>query len=166
MNTRTETTSPGGYTLVEMVLTISILGIVGMVTAFVLVESMKVYARTGPALDASYHARHATARMTRDIRDMADTSSITTFTSTALTFDDRAGNTLDYDLSEGNLLRNGDLLAKGVTSLAFTYWKSDGTAATVAADLYLVEIDLTVQTATQPYRLRVLVFPRNLGPGA
>ena len=83
-------------------------------------------------------------------------------TSTALTFDDAADNTIAFSLSGSDLLRNGDLLAQGLTSLTFTYWKSDGTAAAVAADLHLVEIDLTAQTGSEPYRLQAAVFPRIL----
>ena len=84
----------------------------------------------------------------------------TTFTATALTFDDSSDNTIAYSLTSGDLLRNGDLLARNVTSLSLDYWKSDGTAASAASDLHLVEIDLTVQSGAEPYRLQTAVFPR------
>ena len=153
-----------GYTLVELVVVMTILSIVGMVSSYVIIESAKVYARTTPAMISSYQARLSVQRMQREIRDMKDTASITAFTATALTFDDSADNTIAYSLSAGDLSRNGDLLAQGVTSLTFTYWKSDGTTASASADLYLIEIDLTVETAGQPYRVQTAVFPRNLGP--
>ncbi len=43
----------------------------------------------------------------------------------------------------------------------------DGTTATVAADLHLVEIDFTVQPGNEPYRVQTVVLPRFLieGPG-
>jgi prepilin-type N-terminal cleavage/methylation domain-containing protein len=151
-----------GYTLVEMVAVMTILGIVGMVSSYVIFESMKVYARTVPALDASYQARLAVERMKSDFRDMK-AGSITTYTSTALTFQLSAGQTIAYSLSGSNLLRNGDLLAKGVSAFTFGYRKEDGTSATAAVDLHLLELDLTVQTAGQPYRVQTAVFPRNLG---
>ena len=152
------------YTLVEMVAVISILGIVGLVSSYVIIESMRIYARTAPAMDASYQVRLAVERMMREIRDMKDTASITTFGSSALTFDDSSDDTIAYSLSGSNLLRNGDLLAQGVTTLSFSYWKSDGTTASAAADLHLTEIDLTVQVGTEPYRVRTAVFPRVLSP--
>ena len=153
-----------GYTLVEMVTVVIILSIVGLVSTYAIIEGAKVYARTAPSMDASYQVRLAIERLRRDIHDMKDTVSITTFTATALTFDDSSSNTLAYSLSAGDLQRNGDLLAQGVTSLTFTYWKSDGTTAAAAADLHLVEIDLTVQIGDEPYRVRTAAFPRVLSP--
>jgi prepilin-type N-terminal cleavage/methylation domain-containing protein len=153
-----------GFTLVELVSVMSILSIVGLVTSYTIMESMKVYARSVPAMDATYQAHLATERMGREVRDLLNTDSITTYTATALTFDDSAGNTIAYTLSAGDLLRNGDLLATGVTSLAFDYWKSDGTAAATTDDIHLFEIDLTVQVVDQPYRVRTAVFPRILSP--
>ncbi len=100
----------------------------------------------------------------REIRDMKDTGSITTFTPTALTFDDSSDNTIAYSLAGGDLLRNGDLMAESVASLSFSYWKSDGTTASAAADLHLVEIDLTVQVGVEPYRVQTATFPRVLSP--
>ncbi len=159
----TETTTTG-FTLVEMVAVMAILGIVGLASTHVTVEAMRIYARTAPALNASYQAFLSVQRMRHDIRDMKDTASITTFTATALTFDDSSDNTIAYSLASGDLLRNGDLLARNVTSLSLDYWKSDGTAASAASDLHLVEIDLTVQSGAEPYRLQAAVFPRALSP--
>lgn len=153
-----------GYTLVEMVTVVVIMSIIGLVSTYAIIEGAKIYARTAPSMQASYQARLAIGWLRRDLHDMKDTDSITTFTSTALTFDDTSSNTLAYSLSAGNLSRNGDLLAQGVTSLTFTYWKSDGTTASAAADLHLVEVDLTVQFGDEPYRVRTVVFPRVLSP--
>ena len=100
----------------EMLTVILIMGIIGLTTSVVIMESMKVYARTVPGLDASYQARLATDRMKREIRDLDGTASITVFTATALTFDNTSGDTIAYDLTGSDLTRNGDLLAQGVTS--------------------------------------------------
>ena len=153
-----------GYTLVELVAVILILGVIGFVTSHVIMESTKVYARTVPAMEAAYQARLSAQLMQREIRDMKDTASITAFTATALTFVDNSDTTIAYSLSGSDLLRNGDLLAQGVTSLSFTYWKTDGTTALLAADLHLAEFDLTVQTGNEPYRIRTAAFPRVLSP--
>lgn len=151
-----------GYTLIELVVVITILGIIALVPSAALLESAKIYARTVPTLDATYQARFAVERMKSDVRDMQD-GSITTFTSTALTFKLSSGQSIAYTLSGSTLLRNGDLLAKGVTALSISYKQKDGTTAALASDLNLVEIDLMVQTADQPYRVQIAVYPRGLG---
>ncbi len=154
----------GGWTLVEMVTVMVIMSIIGLVVSYVIIESTKTYARTVPAMDASYKAELAANRMKREIRDMKATSTVSTMTSSALTFDDSSSTTIAYSLSGTDLTRNGDLLASGVSSLAFSYWQSDGTSASSASDLHLIELDMTVVTGSEPYRLQVAAFPRVLSP--
>lgn len=43
-----------GYTLIEMVMAISIMGIIGLVSSYTIMESMKVYSRVVPQMDTSY----------------------------------------------------------------------------------------------------------------
>jgi len=143
-----------------MVLVLTILTLIGGISGFVILQSMKAYARTVPAMDNAYQARSSIDRMVREIRSMKDRNGITTMTSGSLTFSDSSGTSVAYTVSSGNLTRNGDLMAKGVTSLAFTYWKSDGTTASTYSTVYLIEIDLTVQNQSQTYRLQTAVFPR------
>jgi len=152
------------YTLVEMVTVLMIMSIIGLTASYVIIESAKVYARTVPAMDASYKANLAAERMKREIRDLKSTSSITTLGATAFTFDDSSDNTIAYSLSGTDLLRNGDLLAKGTTDLSFSYWKDDGTTASSASDLHFVEVALTVQTGNEPYAVQMAAFPRALSP--
>jgi hypothetical protein len=143
-----------------MVLVVTLLSVVGGVASYVIVEAMKVYARSVPAMDAAYQARTGLERMKREIRDLKDRPSIAAFSATGLTFDDSSDATIAYALSGSDLLRNGDLLARGVTALTFTYWKANGTAASAPEDLHLVEIDLTVASLGQSYRLETAIFPR------
>ncbi len=160
---RNKAGSVGGYTLIEMVLTVVVLSIIGLTSSKVIIESMKVYAQTAPTLDASYQAHLAVRHLQRDIRNMRDTSTITALTPTALTFDDVEGHTLEFNLTAGDLTRNGDLLARGVSSFGFRYFQQDGSVATGPGNLHLIEIDLTVQVADQQQRSMAVVFPRSLG---
>jgi hypothetical protein len=125
---------------------------------------MRVYARAAPAMDAAYQARLAVERMKREIRDLEDTAAITSFLPTALTFVDSSRNTIAYAASGSTLLRNGDLLARGLSALTFGYRRGDASTALVPSELRLVEIDLTVQSGGQPFRIQTAVFPRALGP--
>ena len=164
MGTATETRRRGalGYTLVEMVSVIAILSIVALVSSGVLVQGMSTYARTVPAMDASYQLDHAQNVLRRELRDLAGTDTITTMGATSLSFDTKDGTTVTYSLSGTDLLRNGDLLAQGVTALAFRYWAADGTAATAAADVHFLETDLTVTVGSQSQRSQWAAFPRSL----
>jgi prepilin-type N-terminal cleavage/methylation domain-containing protein len=165
MEARHNPRRPSGYTLVEMVLVVTILSIVGGVSSFVVLQAMKAYARHVPAMHNAYQARSSLERMRREIRALEDTSSITTMTATSLTFTGTGGTSIAYAYTGGNLDRNGDRLAKGLTAFSFTYWKSNGTTASAATDVHLIEIDLTVDSLGQTYRLQTAVFPRICGHG-
>lgn len=160
---RTRSSSRSGYTLVEMVVVMVILGIVGLVAAVVLLESMRVYARIVPAMDASYKAQHAVQRMKREIRGLKDAASISSLTTSAFTFADTSDQTVSYVFTGSDLTRNGDLLADGVRAMNFSYFQKDGSPAASPADLHLVEVDLTVQNGDELSRVQTPVFPRNLG---
>lgn len=158
------TCSSSGFTLIELVLVTVILGIIGMSSAFVVTEAMRVYARTAPALDMQYHLRLATERLRRDIRDMQGAGSITVLTPNALAFQRSSGEAVDYRLVGEDLTRNGDLLARGVTSFALRYWRSDGSAALLPTELRLVDAELIMFRGGVKDRLFTTVFPRTLGP--
>lgn len=142
------------------------MSVMALVVSYVVEEPMRFYARVNPSMTASYQARLCAGRMQADIRDLTDTATVSSMTSTAFTFGDSGGNTVAYSLSGTDLQRNGDLIAQGVTALTFTYWKSDGTTATAAADLHLVEYDFTVQIASQSHRVQGTAFPLSLTPGS
>ena len=149
-----------GYTLAEMVVATVVLGIVTLVPSMVIVQSMKVYSSAAPAMNASYQANLAAAHLWRDISGL---QSINSFAADALSIDDAQGTGIAYGLDGTDLKRNDDLLAQGVSSLAFHCWASDGTAAADVVDVHLIEYDLTVSSGGQPYRVQGTVFPRAFG---
>lgn len=148
-----------GHTLIELVAVMAVMGVVALVPATVLVESIKVYTRISPQLDAGYQARLATERMRREIRALGDKTKISIGSTSALTLTGLDNLVVTYALSGGSVKRNGDLLARGVTSLSFAYRTRDGQTASDVSDLALVEIDISVQTGADTYRLHTAVCP-------
>lgn len=158
---RRVTRRQAGYSLVELVTVITITGIVALVPAQVLINSMQVYTSLAPRMEASYQARLACERLKRDFRELASRGSITVRESDAVTFLDRDDETIAYALSDsGELTRNGFLLAQDVSALSLVYRDELGAKTGVAARVDLLEIDLTVTIAGQSYRQRESVTPR------
>ena len=87
-------------------------------------------------------------------------------TDTELAFSDAAGASIAYRQASGELRRNGDLLARGVSAFDFDFWKDDGTLAAAPTELRLVDIDLTVRSADQATRVFATVAPRGAGFGS
>lgn len=158
------TRGQAGYSLVELVTVITITGIVALVPAQVLMDSMEVYADQAPRMDAAYQARLATERLKRDFRQLASRSSLSVMDADAISFQTLAGETVAYALDgAGELTRNGDLLAQGVSSLQLTYRDSAGAETVHAGLVNLLDIDLSVTIAGQVYRQREAAYPRQVG---
>ncbi len=160
---RSEPSSTGGYTLVEMILVMVVLGIVGMASSYVVLESMRVYARVAPHVDASYQARLASELIQRDVRDLSGAASIATFTATDFAFETSAGESVRYRYAGTELSRNGSPVAKGVSSFAFSYLSRSGSPALTPDDLHLVDVRFVVTSADGGLPITMTVFPRGLG---
>jgi len=125
-----------GFTLVELTIVIVVVSIAGLFLAGVFREAVGAYRYVDVEADLLQRARFAEERMTRELRRVRDDTSVTTANQGTMTFVDHDAVTisLSWDGTPGtNLLyaRNGvpNVLASGVDSLAFAYWKEDGTAA-------------------------------------
>lgn len=156
-------TGRSGFTLVEIVSSLTVLAIIAMIATNVVMESTRIYARTVPAMDASYKAELTTNTLMRDLRDLTDLGAISEFTATEFTFEDSNGSEIAYLYSGTDLTRNGDLLAEGVTAFRFDFYEQDGSPAGDEDDLHLIAVDFTVQTGDQVQRRRTVAFPRFLG---
>ncbi len=154
-----------GFTLVEMIMAIVILLVLGSVASYVIVEATGVYARTAPAMEATHAAQSALERIRREIREIrtATATDIPTFTATSVSFTKNDGTSASFSLSGTDLLLGTDKLAEGVTSLTFTYLKADGTAASTADEINLIEADLTATRGIEVYREIAVIFPRYFG---
>lgn len=160
---------PGGFTLIELVLTMLILGIIGATVSQFALQGIRSYSSEQDRGDAHSQARLAAERILREaraIRGCADIASPAN-PSGALSFTDITGTVITFSVDvAGNLTRGGDLLARGVTSpTPFRFVKKDGvtptTSCTAPDDIWFVEIDLTCSQGGQSLRLRNLVHPRN-----
>ena len=54
-----------------------------------------------------------------------------------------------------------DTLSGDVSSLAFEYLKKDGTAAAVAADVWLINVTMTLSSGTESIAFKASVHPRS-----
>jgi prepilin-type N-terminal cleavage/methylation domain-containing protein len=138
-----------GYSLIEIMLVVAILGIISTVGANLLLQTNRYFIFTRTRLDLQREARSAMYVMTRELRQaqsqsiVMDRLSVSQPFYSRITFTKIQGNTLTFQQS-GNQLQMLDgvkktVLTKNLRYLAFTFPRSD--------DLTILSVSVTLEEA-------------------
>lgn len=168
-----------GFTLIEIVITIVLIGILSGIAAMIILQGVRAYSDEQSRSDSHYQARLAIERMAREIRTIKQPGLLGAATpppvigaisgnpAASFIFTDASGATITYSLSGTTLNRTvGGIpaaLAQNVMTLEFWHYDNTGTPTTAAASVWTVRIDITVTptSGTETYSLRSTVHPRN-----
>jgi len=154
-----------GFTLIEIVIVIVIVGIIAGIAALIIVHGVRAYSDQQVRSDVHYQARVAMERMTREIRHIRSRADIAVMGDTDLRFTDMNGAPVGFSWLNPTLSRwNGagsDVLASGIATFDFNYYRQDGVAAATAAEIWTVEITLTAQQGAESIQMRTRAHPRN-----
>jgi prepilin-type N-terminal cleavage/methylation domain-containing protein len=162
-----------GFTLIEIVIVIVIIGIISTVAAMIIMQAVKMYSDENARTDIHYQAKLAVERMAREIRSARQQSEIGTTVLGTITgnptnsfiFTDITGTTITYSLTGTTLNRTvGGIpspLAQGVTTLGFQHYTSASALTTTPASVWLVEINVTDTQGANTLQIRTRVHPRN-----
>jgi len=155
-----------GFTLVEIVITITLTGIIAGIAAMIILQGMSAYLAEENRSDVQYQAGAALERMAREIRTIRSRADIVTMTAADLRFTDMSGAQAGFTWINPNLNRwNGagtDPLAAGITAFSFAYYQQDGvTLAAAAATVWFVDVSITAQQGDETQQMRTRVHPRN-----
>jgi type II secretory pathway pseudopilin PulG len=133
-----------GFSTIEMIITLILVAIIGIVFTPVLTGAVKGYMWEQAVVGTNAQAQLAMERMAREMRGMAPTD-ITSFSATQITFV-MNGIPVTYGRNgENQLLRNSDVLATGVSSLSFGYFGDDWTSAVAqAGEIWRIRIAMTL----------------------
>ena len=125
-----------GFTLVELVIVIVVVSIAGLLLAGVFREAVGSYRFVDVQSDLLQQARYAEERVSRELRCVKDRTSVTAAEARTFAFVDKdaARVAVSWDGTKGSRLlyvKNGvpQTLAAGVDSLAFAYFRENGSAA-------------------------------------
>lgn len=163
-----------GFTLAEVTIVIVIVSIAAFVFTGMFLQAVKSYQFVDVEKGMLQEARYAEERISRELKRVRGNTFVTQATSRAFTFVDRDSATVGFSwtgVKGAPLLytKNGvsTTLANGVDSLAFAYWKADGTAAAPivapsATDIWRVTVHLRLANGTQSVSAVTAAFVRNL----
>lgn len=155
-----------GFTLIETILTIIVIGIIAGVSGQVLMRGIDAYALITSRKDALQHARVGMDRMVNELL-LVSSATVTSVTDTRIDFRDIDNIVANFRRANIygtlDLVRTNDFLAGQISTLDFDYFKSDGTSAVLPADMRRINVELTTQPlgGYGTVAIRTEVFPRN-----
>lgn len=161
-----------GFTLLEMVIAIMVMGIIAMLGGQILSGGVNAYQTTESALTTLGKAGYALERMAREIREMQYSGGsyaiVTPLTSDRLRFTKRDAIAVDIQSAPPNITLGystpavSAMLTDQTSAFSFSYYRDDGTtAASGAADVAYVDIQLTLADGGASYTRRTRVGLRN-----
>ena len=150
-----------GFTLLEMVMVIIILGVMAGVGTPVLMAAYQSFLLGSNIQEADTRARLAMERMLRELRGASIASLTDGADASSITFTDQNGASVTFQRVSGNLQRGGVLLAEGVSGLRFVTSKKMPPVEMENDPTPWVTIDMTVIVAGQGLSLRGGVSPLN-----
>jgi prepilin-type N-terminal cleavage/methylation domain-containing protein len=155
-----------GFTLLEFVIVIMILGIISAIGSAILSQGFIGYIDNKNLLDADWQARTAMERIQRDIRSIRSGTDVVTASSTQLVLVNFAGNTIAYSLSGSSLMRQtnsntSQILADGVQSITFSYFDANGAAVSSPASVRYISVSLNIVLNGTNYTVATSAYPRN-----
>lgn len=156
--------SKKGFTMVEIVLSISLTAILAFAAGIALLQGLNSYRQISTRTNNLQGARHAMDRMVREIIRSGDEPGTNIQNIVGkLTLVDDLGLSATFELDGTDLERNGSLVAKNVTGLTFTGFKDDNSQTNSGPQVRRVRIQMTTLPVgeTAPLTLTTDVFIRN-----
>lgn len=113
-----------GFTLMELVVSIILMGIIGTIVFTIMANQSMTFNRVFNQTDAIFDARNTMRILRTDIRNL-DFENIVKMESGDLQFNNDSGNLVKYEVSGGSLLRNGTSILDDLNENPFTFLNSD-----------------------------------------
>jgi len=157
-----------GFTLIEMVLVLSVVGLLSAAAAVGFLPVFDSWEQGESRSEAADTLAVALSRMIEEISQMKDAQSVVIAGASDFQFTDVNSNSIRYRLSGDQLLRNSDILARGVQTLTFSYWDINNAAVTsptlspAATNLWRMSVTISGVKGSQTVTLESQIHPRNL----
>jgi prepilin-type N-terminal cleavage/methylation domain-containing protein len=150
----------GGFTLIEVAITMLIIGIVGYIIVDAFVMTSRTMKLTERRSDVSASLQQAVERSVDELRSA---SSIVSAAPDSITVISKGSQlTISYDSTAKTVSSNNTEIATGVTSFVITYYNSSGAATTTVSAIKSAKIAIGGMRDTEPWTLESSVTFRKL----
>jgi prepilin-type N-terminal cleavage/methylation domain-containing protein len=164
-----------GFTLMEMVITLTMLAILAAIAGPYLANGVRAYNASSSSVHTLSNLRSASERLVREIREVSNSGSYDILSPIAspnstLSFIKTDAETVTIDTSASLLrlayasinLATAYTLSDELSSITFNYWQRDGvTPANNNTDVAIIEFELVLTHAGNDYFQRSRVALRN-----
>ncbi|MBI2067757.1 MAG: prepilin-type N-terminal cleavage/methylation domain-containing protein [Deltaproteobacteria bacterium] len=148
-----------GFTLVELVLAMTLITIVVAVSGFLMGRGVDAYRLVTSRTETVHQARTALVRMQKELERLRE---VTHAAPDRIAFRDPNMVETDFRLEGGRLYRGNDILAEDITRLTFTYYRDNGNETEAAPQVRRIHLELVTESVEAGrLSLRTDVFPRN-----
>lgn len=149
-----------GFTLFEMVLTISIIGIISLVATGIVVLTTQTNAQIINRSILLIEGRNAINLIRSDLQKIAP-DSIWTMKAKRLYFDDIDGNAIEYRYLNNVLTKNNSTVAEFLQANPFQYFDKDMIKTTDPTELSFIRIRLKLEWKSETVQIEEVVYVRN-----
>lgn len=169
INTKCSIDSGRGFSLIELIVVIVVFGVIAATGAQLMGNGFRAYFSGKDMTEMDSQTRVALERMTRELRSVRAPADLTVVPANEISFVDAGGNSIRYCMgtvgtcpgAAGELVRNTQPLAGGVSGLAFSYLDRAGVATTTPALVYYITVNFTAAQGTISKAFQATVSPRN-----
>lgn len=151
-----------GFTLIELVFTMVLISIISIVIGKVFFQGYQTLLTSSNISESDWQGFIGLERMVNDIHTIRSSAGITTINASQLAFTDVNGNSITFQLSGSNLLRNSQILASNVQSLAFGYLDANGNTTATASSVRYISIAMTMTKGDMTLSMSTLAGTRGM----
>ncbi len=168
-----------GFTLIELMMSIVLMGIVASTIGFIIYQGARSFQALDTRGDLVARGTLATERISRELRIVrcatagsscaAQASDITSMTATEIRFVNSVNAGRGFRLDAGAIkLRQGsgaadpeDILTDSASSFAVDYKKKDGSAAVAPSEVWVIDVSFTLSSGADSVDFKTSIYPRS-----
>jgi prepilin-type N-terminal cleavage/methylation domain-containing protein len=155
-----------GVTLVELMVTVVLIGIIAGVTAKMLLTGAGAFNSVSNRNEVLHSNRISLEMLSKDLRAIKSKNHILSASSSQLVFTNIYDEQITFSFSNGTLYRNSNMIVEGLSSFQFAYYDEDGNAisspVSTLSDIWDIDISVDATVDGQPFHLNSRMHPRNI----
>lgn len=153
-----------GYTILELILVIVLIGIIAGVMARMFLWGVDIFDFISDRKDLFQSSRIGMEILVKDLHAINSTANITSASSSQLNFTNLNNQQVAFSYNNGVLSRNSNNLIVGLDSFHFTFYDVNGdtlqTPVSTPSTIWKIKFSLNATVDNKPIHLQSIVVPR------